>query len=316
MNADMIKILGRIQAMIARADHPNTPRAEADLCRQRVEEYMQKYRLAEEDLLAKDATAVEPVKVDIELCSLNVHTTMAINYRNLICYIADHAGVHVVTSYRPGAIWVSLVGYEGDVALTQLIHASARVAFGAKIDPQHDPELSDAENCYRMRSAGILRKDIAVKVFGENTPGTRAKVSALYKRRCTELGETPQLDGSFNATDFRQAYADGFLSEIWARLRRARDAANSVGGVIVLAGREERVLEALYRYFPNLRPSDAPAVVEEAPAKMRKRTKAEQRSFDRRFYSAAARAGQRIGAEVAREVELGGVDPAKRLESV
>jgi hypothetical protein len=151
----------------------------------------------------------------------------------------------------------------------------------------------------------------------------------MYKAECAARGETPALDGrGVQANLYRGHFASSFVDEFARRLRAARDAADSNGGALVLAGREERIREAFYTEFPRMRPKPQPAdgavaVRETAPATKRKGrepkpywdTAAGRREFER-HYSPTAEAARRAGVGAAQDVELDRVAPAKRVDPV
>jgi hypothetical protein len=314
MNVKLTKMMATIQKMVVLADHPNTSPIEAATFRSKVEQLMRQYRIEEEDLIAQDATAVEPILHTFKVSDYD--NARQYDYANIGYAVGHHAGVRVVTQYKDDGVYLNFIGYEGDVRAAEMLYTAARLVFSDKIDPQYDPLQSDQLNAYRLRASGMLRKDIAKLLFDENTPRNRARVSSLYKAECSRRGERPQLDGSFNARDFAQAYADGFQVELSHRLRAARDAADSVGGALVLHGRQDRIDEATYRHFPTLRPSNAPAEAERPkPLKARKVTKRQLQQEYRRFASPAARAGQGVGRDAAREIELTRPAPAGRIDS-
>lgn len=315
MNADLAKMMSKIQGLIAKAGDAGATEAEAALFREKAEELLRKYRLTEEELIAVDPTIAEPVKHELFLYD-PTQTRLGQYYSWLVGMIARHHGVRAVITY-PGARErrVALVGYEGDVRATEWVYSTAVLVFMARVDPSVDPALSDEDNCYNLRSAGMLRRAVAERVFGENTPAARSRVQRLYLSACAKRGEAPRVTGTTNAKDYQEAYAEGFVAELDSRLRRASDAADSSGGALVLHGRSDRVDEALYRFFPELRPSTDPEPVDTTPKKVRKPTKADLRRATRRYYGNAAVLGREAGRDAAGDVELDRVAATARLTS-
>ena len=311
MNTDLLATMAKIQKLINKADNTDNPH-EATLFRTHAEELLRKYRLQEEDLIAQDATAAEPIMHSFLMHSYS--SRVGQGYRDLASMIAFHTGCISVASYKGDGVWMNFVGYEGDVRAAEIMYASAVLVFQARIDPKVNPSLSDEENCYVLRSAGLLRREVAIMVFGDNTPALRSKVQRHYVAACKARNEQPQVEGGVNAKDYRVAYADGFNNGLRRALWEARDAADSTGGALVLHGRAERVQEAVYRFFPNLRPSDEPAVPEK-DVKPYKPTKKDQERVYRRYNSPAARAGNRAGRAAATEVELDRAPRARRIDS-
>jgi hypothetical protein len=324
---DTEKMLNRVRGLLAKADDQATSAAEADLYRAKAEDLMRKYRISEEQALAADPASLSPEWVTVEVIDANTEE-FGNQYYTMWYYIAKHVGVRHRTRYVNGALQAQTVGYPVDLKLAEMMYTSARLGFSAKLTPGVDPNLSEAENIYRLRSAGIVRAKAAEMLWGKITHQLAAKVGAVYKEECARRGETPALDGrSTSAKLHREVYADEFAREIVRRLWAARDGADRMGGLPALHGREERVTAAFYERYPEERPSTD--VVERKPCtKCEKRkdgmkcadhryrppTKAERAEDYRRNRSATAVAARRAGRSAAQEVPLDGSGPARRLD--
>lgn len=314
------QIISRVQNLIARAEHESTPIPEAALCRQKAEELMQEWRLQEEQAIAVDPFSISPVVHTIYLGPAG--NDLIFNVIEMAVLVANHSECRSAIMYDTSndlrGYAIALVGFEVDVRLAEYILSAARITFSNHLEPTKDDSLSEQENVYRMRRAGMLRKDVALLMWGQNTPAMRTKAQRLYLRECNARGEQPQLEGlGTDAKTFRQAYARGFVDRLRDRLYEARDAANRSGGAIVLAGRAEKVQEAFYEAFPERRPSNAPAVTETAPEKPRKYrgpTKADIRRAERMYYSDAALAGEGEGTRAANDVDIRRQDHTGRIE--
>lgn len=313
-------IIARVQNLIARADHPSTPAPEAALAREHAERLMKEWRIEEEKALAVDPFAITPIVHRIYLGpATNELIHKAIDMAILVGNHSEcRSAITYDTSTEFRGYFITWVGFEVDVRMAEYIFSSARITFGQHLEPTRDDSLSEQENVYRMRRSGMLRKDIAKLMWGENTPSLRSKAQRMYLRECAARGETPQLEGlGTDAKTFREAYARGFVERLASRLREARDAANRNGGAIVLAGRAEKVQEAFYEAFPDRRPKPDVAVPETAPEKPRKYrgpTKADIRRAERRYYSEAALAGENEGTRAANDVDIRRQDHTPRIE--
>lgn len=254
----------KIRGLLAKADGEEALGNEgvAAQFRAKALEWMDRYRIAEEDALAEDPTTAEPILVTIDLTP---PTSDLVGYLPLVAdTLARHCDVRLFHT-RPnwGTFRFNVVGYEGDLRYFELLWTSAYLMFSTRIDPHWDDAISEAENIYRMRRAGHTRREIADRAWG-NYAGedakNRSKVQRIYVAQAKAAGEDPTAAGlGFQVKDYRQAYGNEFLSHLTYRLRRARDAANAVGGVVVLAGRAERVQEAFYTLVPDARPSQQPS---------------------------------------------------------
>lgn len=318
----------QIQSLLARADHPNTPPEEADSARAMAERIRIKYNIEEAELVASGALAGEQYKPGVKrmpVCPFDNDYMQT--YWALARYAAQHTGcrIHYASEYdaEHGTFMLVavMVGFEMDLRFAESLFVNARIVFADRMEPKYDSNLSDEDNVYKMRSAGLERGRIGVLMGwgGEGTQGPN-KVTRVYKRACKARGEDAAMTGrSMNVKLFRETYADGFKTEFWNMLWKARNAnVTESAGAVVLANRKEDVDEAFYQMFPNLRPApEGSREIGEGKStkakKLRGPTKAEiEREYKRR-YSAAGQAGRAAGSRAARDVEVGGNAPKGRL---
>ncbi len=317
----------QIQSLLARADHPNTPPAEADSARAMAERMRIKYNIEEAELVASGALAGEQYKPGVKEMQVCPYGNPYMQtYWAVACYAAQHTGCRIHSDFRYDdngdfVLVAIMVGFEMDLRFAESLFVNARIVFADRMEPKYDSSLSDEDNVYKMRSAGLERGRIGVLMGwgGEGTQGPN-KVTRVYKRACKERGEDAALTGrSMNVKLFRETYADGFKTEFWNRLWRARNATMTEStGAVVLANRKDEVDEAFYERFPHLRPAPKGSrEIGEGKSTKAKRlrgpTKAEiEREYKRR-YSVAGQAGRAAGARAASEVEVGGNKPKDRL---
>ena len=333
---DLNKMMAKIQALLAKADGTEFPE-EATTYRAKAEQFMRDYRIEEEHLIAIDQVEIAPEVHELWLGPLKDATrakgsnglrqSYFQEWYQLAYGAAIHSGVKIHYRWKTNpetgeyGIWAVMVGYSGDLRLAELIYTNARIVFGERLEPKVDPSLSDRENVYRLRSAGITRDRVAEMLWGA-APGTRAaQVGAWYKEECAKRGETPALDGrGISAALYRDEFARSFVDELDRRLRAARDAADSVGGALVLHGRAERIQEAFWTEFPSLRPQAATDLAERetSPAKRGRAPKpywetAAYRKEQERRYSDVGQAARSAGRAAAADVPLDRTSPAKRV---
>lgn len=294
--------------------------ASAAAKRQMAETLMQKYRIEQEDLLATDRTVAKPIDSRFVIVSGERNEEFDVWLYTMFLQIVEHCGCRGNAVYdwdtTPGAqnrrIKATVVGYEMDVAYAELLWSSARLTFGAHVDPRPSPDLSERENIYVMRRAGMPRKDVAQLLWGRWTHSNSAKVGKIFKEEALRRGENPDMMGrGFDNEVYRKAYAREFVWRVYDRLREARDAAGQAGGAIELSGRQERVDEAFYQIFPHLRPTppeeQPTGEVKESdkkPAKVKGPTKAQMRREERLYYSPSARAGASAGRDAGSKVNI------------
>lgn len=317
------RMMEKIRALLAQADHPNTTEAEAQTFRAKAETLMKSFRIEESSLAGEDGRAlVTPISRMIRVCLYD--SPYKETYSNVASYILHHVGAEAVIKYRrdnpesapsrddgPLALWFDVVGFESDVRYFEILLTSAVTYFASRMEPAVNHALSDAANVYNLRSAGIERIKIA-EMMGWGTKGSAtAKVTRLYKAECEARGEDAKLTGRGNSVaTYREAFAHAFPNTLWDRLWYARQASDGGSGAVVLANRESQVKEAFYEKYPHLRPSDnyevAPLTDKERKAADKAIAKAMREAAKRaeRLATGAGRLGTAAGESAAREVDI------------
>lgn len=259
-------ILGKVRALIANAEDPATPEEARDAYRQRAEALMFKYRIDEATMVASGqfGDTVNPVLRVIALGNLS--SEYSGRYRTIGGVVLRHVGARGHVRYDNGTMQLNAVGYESDIRYMELLLTASLVEFGKRLEPKHDPGLSEEENAWRMRSAGMERKRIARILFGDwksenEMKAKNRKVTRLIRLYAAQNGEDADaiLGRGNNMATYRDSYADGFVLQLNRRLTRMRQAHGQEGAALVLADRQERIDEAYYGHFPNMRPSSTPA---------------------------------------------------------
>jgi hypothetical protein len=328
----------KIQGLIANAENEALDEGVRATYRAKAEELMRKYRIAEEEALAVDPTSSSPISHSLLIKRAGQgQGDLSSMYGQIFHTIARHTGVRVNIGYTGDwALSATTVGYEGDVRYTEFLWTAAYLMFSTRIDPTWDANRSEAENIFLLRQSGIERRRIADMAWGNGEDAAaRSKVQRIYKSEAARRGEDAVASGlGFSTATYRQAYADSFLHTLARRLRDARDAADSVSGGLELHGRADRVDEAFYTMFPNLRPSTAVAEVWTDPrtdcpkcqkaksgacndhAYMRDRgwSKADEARYNARHNSSSARAGAASGRTAAEGVTISRTERAGRLD--
>lgn len=328
--AKLRSMLGKVRALLERADHPNTPPGEAATAREKAEEIMRKYRIEEEAALAVDPTTVTPELVTVDLC--DGQNDFRTYYWSLFMAIARHCGVRAKYTWiydekGGGQLAAQAVGYPTDLRIAEMMFTSARAVFSEHLEPRPDVSLSDQLNCYRLRRSGMERNRIAQLLWGSagDDGVAHGKVARLYRAECMARGEDAALSGrGISAKVYREGYASGFVSKLQDRLRAAREGVDKIDGGLVLHGRTDRVDAEFYRLFPDARPAGAGAGADCTDCRKTssktgkckahrpmKWTRADQAAYERRT-GAVAQAGASVGARAAESVALdAGQRPAR-----
>lgn len=274
-------MLRKVQGMLARADHPNTPVAEAETARRMAEAMMLKYRIDEAMLAASGALGAAndttlPIWRHFTICSTKSEFSMY--YRLLAQACLRHVDCEFVHRQGPawevddslrgtpeGDAWVyysEAVGYESDLRIAEVLYTNAMLAFQARLEPKYDPTLSEQVNAYLMRSAGMEGWRIAEMIYGRTDKSLRPKVRKMFAEEAKARGEDPSvlLGKGSNMKSYRLSFAEGFYGTINSRLKQMRLAqADADSGAVVLANRAVNVREAFYARFPERRPQDGVA---------------------------------------------------------
>jgi len=316
-------MMSKVRALLDLAEHEGTPVAEAELARSRAEAIMAKYRIEVEDLLAgktlaEGVLAPTPVPYDVQV---GRNGPFIRYYAHMWSQVVAHVGVRSRARWiytGDGAFWTAEgVGFEADVQYAEMLFTTARMAFSDRLEPKVDPNLSDQENVYRLRSAGIERIRIAEIMWDNTDKVFLGRVGRMYKAECVNRGEEPALSGrGVTGAAYREAYAEEFVFEFSRRLRAARSGG---GNELNLGNREQVLNEAFYARFPDMRPK---AAVEGEgwvdPRKNCEKCKKAKSGACREHsygpssgprgrdpYSAAAVRGRASGSAAARSIDLG-----------
>lgn len=258
--ADIDGLLRKVQALLAQADHPNTSAIEAETFRAKAEALMYKHRLDEAMFAQAQPMGVAPTWRNWPICDAASEYERV--YRSVSSSIIQHfdcRGVFKQAARTEGYGWqyvMDACGYDSELRMAEMMWTEFMLAFQTKLEPKVDRSLSDQENAYRLRSAGLEGRRIAEMMYGQNTKALRSKVRNMFKREAERRGEDPrQLLGEGPVKGFRKSFADGFEVETWTRLaamRRARGDAPAT--TMVMADRKTKVDEAFYEKYPTLRP--------------------------------------------------------------
>ncbi|MCZ4125990.1 DUF2786 domain-containing protein [Streptomyces sp. H39-S7] len=120
--ADVNPKLATIQALLAKAENPGTPEAEAELARTRAMEMMAKYGV--DEALLSDG---QPSRDGITDRYFDFPNPWAMSRVRLMCFIAQSVGcqaVHMGVQGAGGARRVHIVGYESDVQRAEILYTS------------------------------------------------------------------------------------------------------------------------------------------------------------------------------------------------
>lgn len=286
-------IMSRIMKLLERAEHPGTPEAEAQACRDKAEAMMAQHQIDRMDL-----TPEERSKIVCDVWDLNVGGSKGgYNYEyasqvtSLLLSVLEHCGIRVNRKYEyartdKGTDFttrrIKVVGFPEDISYAERIWFRVYKEFISNLAPKWDPKVSLGENAYNFVTAGLEWQDMVklartagddripepeVDQWGKFIPGNRPLVKGIalirdaYKAECAERGVAyAYRKGSQLRVASRNSFAQSFNSTIRHRLDEMREkAAETVSDkdkfALALVDTKEQVDAEFYRLFPEYDPA-------------------------------------------------------------
>jgi hypothetical protein len=272
------KVLDKVRKLIALAEHPNTGDAEREAFLAKADQMMTQHAIDEAMLALVDpARKTEPITERFEFVSAD-HKWFG-QFRSMMVGIVA-AGRCKGANHYDGTI--TLVGYRDDVEYVKMVWLSVYMGFVAKLDPTWDASKTEDSNVKTLKDAGWKWERIAA-AGGFDWPDG-GKLKRAYRRECARLGVEP-VSHTQRHEAYRNSFADSFVAEVRARLRRMQSAGQQTvrdakpGAELALRDRSESVNEAYWMLFPNLRPL-TPEQEAEQRAKWAAEDAAEQAQLD------------------------------------
>ncbi|QSL67807.1 hypothetical protein [Nocardia phage P3.1] len=273
------KIIRRIQSLLERATHPETPEGERETAYSKANELAQKFRIDMSKLNARENKERTP---ELRKFAIDYRFPYAESRKRMQQGILEHYGIQVVewaTDQLQG------VGFEEDFTLADLMWTSVNLDFATKIMPawNHDRDL--AHNIFIQKNAAkswmeIIKMAPPEAGLHKNSGNMMRKV---YADECKRRGVEP-MEHSRNPAKFRESFAEAYASTIRSRLYRMKREEQGMKdsdqeGALALIRDEDKVKQAFYEKFPYMRPA-TPEQREQwkAQAEARKRIEEERRS--------------------------------------
>lgn len=152
-----------------------------------------------------------------------------------------------------------VVGYAEDLDYLEMLFTNIRLHLALQLEPKADPKLSIGENAAMLKEAGLTWERIHEHLFkiGLITePDSRPVRIRIYNHYKKFIAQDGRKQVYANPDVWRRNFIVGYSNELQNRIfdmSSARKAAGS-GKELVLASMADELLEALYEFFPNLRP--------------------------------------------------------------
>lgn len=293
------KVLELVRNLLARAEHPNTPAPEAELCQKQADKLMFKHAIEEAFLRASQSEKERktPVRKDIRLVS---EGTMEFwpQMRTVLGEVAFANRCRAVVGHSAGGT-ITLVGFNEDVAWTEMLFTSIYFSFVRQINPKWDSEIGYAANVYNFKVAGYKWADINdvsmrnggpdARVYEERysyrdgryvdmpTKKIKGTMIGAYKRHAKAIGDY-NIVSTQSHDAYRRQFTDAFVNHIARRLREMsreheKDMDSMPGAALALVDIRKTVDDHFFDMFPQFRPASEEelAAAEEARKLQRER---------------------------------------------
>lgn len=284
----MADVMTTLANLLARAEHPNTPPAERELCFDRANKLMVRHAIDEAELRARQTTAERRAPVQVSWKWLDHAGRWSSDLRTLVAEIAR--------TFRCRAVFPSemdpeergemkygeciLVGFADDVEWTRMLYMSSYYAFLRALFPRWDAAESYDANVYAFKKAGFSWADInreAIAAGAVDGQGRYAEsgydsegnwhyagdpngkyhtLRNAYKREANRRGDTETvLTQRFDA--YRSSLAESFFLRLNTRLERLRRQAEEEAGpsnLPALRDIAKDVDDTVFATWPSLHP--------------------------------------------------------------
>lgn len=298
------RILDQVRHCLDKANHPNTPEAEREMCLKRADTLMSRHAIDQAmlDLTRNASDRRKPTSREFQAWE---GWQWRGQFETILTQIAKTAGVRCVIGLQGKT---TLVGYTEDVEYVEMLWTTIYFQFIARIDPKWDNSLSFEHNVYNFKESGTKWPEIRDIARANNNwvdwpDGGRLK--RAYQRHCRIIGEEPRNHTQRHQA-YKQSYADGFETRICARLeamRRSReeDVAGTTGASLVLVGAKEQVDEMFFLLFPERHPAAIRERNAKAMEEYRKTQEEEKREREEMLAAMTPRAREEFLAKEARK---------------
>lgn len=263
------KMLERVRALLAKAaSTANEYPEEAELFRAKADELMTKYAIelwqvetAQAGVGARPKPEVKDVNID---WWWKLDEDLSQSLWSVLLAVCDHARCRV--AWRNAAHdtkSVPVVGLPSDLGYVDMLFTHLFMQMIDTMDPHPREGDGMIEALVRMKEAGLKWEEIYKRLVAADLLEDKGRWSAgvasqmdfagKYTRYCAETGRervrvTPSV--------FRRSFAMGFSSELAKRLRHQKEEQGQDTGSMALVIRDISLVvqEALYDFFPNMRP--------------------------------------------------------------
>lgn len=296
------KILDRVAALLAIAEHPNTGEHEADTALRQANKLIARHAI-EEAVLRQAQTIGQRRALSHRVVHVGAGEFSA--YLTTVLFAAAEAN-RCSVAQMSGSI--EAFGAEEDIAWVETLFSMIRLQFMLKINPKWDESKPLDENIYNFKVAGnkwATINDIAMQHGNpsmENTKTAAAwtgdkgwhdvemgtgyfhKMFNAYKRYAKKIGDDTPV-ATQNQQAYRLSYAESFRATMVLRFRSmAEEAAEEMdsipGAVLVMVSQKEESNRMMWDAHPHLDPEVQKRQQAEWAEQERKEAEARQEKLD------------------------------------
>ena len=289
------KIMERVRALLAIAEHPNTPPEEADTALTQANKLILRHAIDEALLRAAQTEGERRAPLHKQFPMAEGRTEFMPMLRTILNEMALANRCQAVFL---GGMVVEIFGMDEDVRWVEMLYTSVYFQFLSKLNPKWDESLPFEQNVYNFKVAGYawIKIDEAAVAHGHPTAVTRgykdiwgkwhnlvisSRMLNSYKKWAKKIGDTNAVSTNTH-TKFRRAFAEGFQYRLADRLQKMSDenvqeADTIPGAALALVDTAEAVNKLFWEIYPQYSPE---AAKERQRGAMERAAKARQQRED------------------------------------
>lgn len=180
-DARLDNILSKVRGLVAKAEHPDTPEAEAELCRRKADEMMLKYAIDQATLRDSQPVDERAKPAKMEVIIIEAGSPYERRFVELINVIALHCRCQMIVRgvdqdtevilawqryyKKPMQVTGVIYGFESDLKYFEILYTTLLLHLSNGVDPRFDTSKSDRLNSYDLHNAGFNWGHIAQMAY-------------------------------------------------------------------------------------------------------------------------------------------------------
>lgn len=254
------RIIQKIQALLERAGHPETPEGERIACEDKADVLMTKYRIERAMLNFKRTDTVREI-TNREFEAVQGDFAGTLNY--IMYSVFQHSGCRATQAWKK----ITVVGYEEDIFFGEMLWVNIHREFVTRMLPSWSTSRTFDHNVYLLKESGkswmeiVYAENEALGVKSTLTAKSGSRLRTAYKRWAERIGAEVPKEQPRNPKLWRESFAQSFEASIYRRLRemkakRTGEEQATEGAAVALIKDEDRIKAEFYRLFPDRDPEN------------------------------------------------------------